>query len=56
MGGGREVQQRGKYAYLRLIHVDVWQKPTEHCNAIIPQLKILKSKETKQLEMTLKQK
>ena len=54
MGGGREVQQRGKYAYPWLIHVDVWQKPTLHCKAIILQLKFLKSKETKQLEMTLK--
>ena len=27
------------YAYLWLIHVDVWQKPTQYCKAII-QLKI----------------
>lgn len=26
MGGGREVQEEGTYVYLRLIHVDVWQK------------------------------
>ena len=41
---GREVGGRfkrgGTYAYLQLIHVDVWQKPTQHCNAIILQLKI----------------
>ena len=41
---GREVggrfKREGTYAYLQLIHVDVWQKPTQHCNAIILQLKI----------------
>ena len=26
--------------YLRLIHADVRQKPTQYCKAIIPQLKI----------------
>ena len=26
--------------YLWLIHADVWQKPTQHCKAIILQLKI----------------
>ena len=29
--------------YLWLIHVDLWQKPTQYCKAIILQLKILKS-------------
>ena len=31
-----------------LIHVDTWQKPTQHCEAIILQLKIneLKKKKT----------
>ena len=28
--------------YLWLIHVDVWQKPTQYCKAIIFQLKINK--------------
>ena len=27
--------------YPQLIHVDVWQKPTQYCKAIILQLKIL---------------
>ena len=40
---GREVggrfKKEGIYAYLWLIHVDVWQKPTKFCNAIILQLK-----------------
>ena len=30
----------GTYVYLQLIHVDVWQKPTQHYKAIILQLKI----------------
>ena len=40
MGGGREVQGRETYVYLWLIHVDVWQKPTQYCKAIILELKI----------------
>ena len=31
-----------KYVYVWLIHADVWQKPTQHCKAIILQLKITK--------------
>ena len=27
------------YVYLLLVHVVVWQKPTQHCKAIILQLK-----------------
>ena len=38
--GGREVQKGGDIYNLWLIHVDVWQKPTQHCKAIILQLKI----------------
>ena len=30
----------GTDVYLWLIHVDVWQKPTSYCKAIILQLKI----------------
>ena len=37
--GGR-FKREGTYAYLRLIHVGVWQKPTKYCKAIIPSLKI----------------
>ena len=36
-------KREGTYVYLWLIHVDVWQKPTQHCKAIILQLKILKN-------------
>ena len=37
--GGR-FQREGIYVYLWLIHVDVWQKPTQHCKAITLQLKM----------------
>ena len=32
------------YVCLWLIHVDVWQKQTQHCKAIILQLKIIREK------------
>ena len=37
--GGR-FKSEGTYVYLWLIHTVVGQKPTEHCKAIILQLKI----------------
>ena len=46
MGVGKKVQEGGDiyiyiyiYIYLWLIHVDVWQKPTQYCKTIILQLK-----------------
>ena len=42
VGGGREVQEEGN---LWLIHVDVWQKPTQYCKAVILLLKISKWQE-----------
>ena len=30
----------GTYVHLWLMHVDVWQKPTQYCKAVILQLKI----------------
>ena len=39
--GAREFKREGTYIYLQLIHV-VWQKLTQHCKAIIFQLKKLK--------------
>ena len=33
---------QGTWLDLWLIHVDVWQKPTQYCKAIILQLKINK--------------
>ena len=36
---GREVgggfKRKETYAYPRLIHTDVWQKPTKYCKAIV---------------------
>ena len=32
---GRRVKKEGTYVYLWLIHVDVWQKPTPYCKAVI---------------------
>ena len=40
VGGG--FKREGTYAYPWLIHIDVWQKPTQYCKAIILQLKINK--------------
>ena len=40
-GGSWEGGSRGRgHVYLWLIHVDVWQKPTQYFKAIILQLKI----------------
>ena len=36
---GRRFKRERTYVYLWLIHVDVWQKPTQYCKAIIFQLK-----------------
>ena len=37
---GGSFQREGTYVYLRLIQVDVQQKSTQYCKAIILQLKI----------------
>ena len=43
---GWEVEERfkrnGTYVSLGLINADLWQKPKQHCNTIILQLKINK--------------
>ena len=39
-GVGGYFKREEIHIYLRLIHVDVWQKPTQHCKTIILQLKI----------------
>ena len=48
---GREVREsfkrEGTYVSLWLTHLDVWQKPTQYCKAIILQLKIKKFKQIK---------
>ena len=51
---GKEVQKEGTYVYLWQIHVDVWQKPTQYCKAIILQLKINKLKKKEKTEDTRK--
>ena len=37
--GGKGVQDGGTHVHLWLIHVDVWQKPSQYCKVIILQLK-----------------
>ena len=39
-GVGGRFKRVGTYVCLWLIHVGVWQKPTQHCTAIILPLKI----------------
>ena len=36
---GERVRREGTYIYLWLIHVDIWQKPTQYCKANYPPLK-----------------
>ena len=36
---GGKFNREGTYVYLWLIHVDVWQKPTQYCKAIILRLR-----------------
>ena len=43
--GGR-FKREGTYVYLWLIHVDIWQKPTQYYKAIILLLKINTLKNT----------
>ena len=43
----RRFKRKGTHVYLWLIHVDVWQKPTQYCNVITLQLKINKTKKKK---------
>ena len=33
-GGGEQVQEGGDILFLWLIHVNVWQRPTQHCKAM----------------------
>ena len=44
VGGGGRFEREGTYVYLWLIHVGVWQRPTQHYKAVILQLKINKFK------------
>ena len=38
-GGRRGVQDGGTHVHLWLIHVDVWQNPSQYCKVISLQLK-----------------
>ena len=40
--GGVRLKREGKFLCLWLNHIDVWQKPSQHCKASILQLKISK--------------
>ena len=42
METGGKFKREGTQVYLWLIHVGVWQKPTQYCEAVILQLKINK--------------
>ena len=44
VGGGRGGPRGRRLVSPWLIHVVAWQKPTQHCKAIRPQLEINKSK------------
>ena len=48
---GERFKREGAFVYLRLINVDVWQKATQYCKAIILQLK-KKFKEQKSYSFT----
>ena len=40
---GGKFKKEGTYVYLWLIHADGWQKPTQHCKAVILQLNLKKN-------------
>ena len=42
LGVGRKFQEGGDICiYIWLIHVDIWQKPTQYCKTIVLQLKTI---------------
>ena len=46
----RDFQEGGDICILWLVHVDVWQRRTQYCKAIILQLKIIKIFKVKKKE------
>ena len=50
---GGKFKEEGTYVYLWLIHVDIWQKPTQYCKAIILQLKINKLKKRSRVRLSV---
>ena len=49
-GDGREVQDGETHVHPWLIHVDIWQKPSQYCKVIILQLKLIKKRRVKFIE------
>ena len=49
VGGGR-ARMEGTYVNLWLIHIDVWQKPTQYCKTTVFRLKIIFFKKWRQRE------
>ena len=49
VGGAREAQKGGDICILRLIHVDVWQKPTQYCNYPSIKNKLRKNEQSKNI-------
>ena len=49
---GGKFKREGTYVYLRLIHLDVWQKSTQYCKSIVLQLKINKYFKKKEIHMS----
>ena len=41
-GVGGRFKREKTYGCLRLVHADVWQKPTQYCKAIILQIEVNK--------------
>jgi len=47
VGEGGRFKREGTHVYLWLVHIVVWQKPTQHCKTNTPQLNIKTNKQTK---------
>ena len=50
VGWGGSFQKEGIYVYLWLIHVSVWQKPSQYCNYPLIKNKKLKNREGKKMK------
>ena len=53
-GVGDGFKREGTYVYLWLIHVNIWQKPTQYCKPIILQLNIKIAKNNKKIKNKIK--
>ena len=54
-GGGGRFKRKGTYVDLKLIHVDIWKKPTQYCKAIILQLKLMVTTKQKLIHKTYRE-